>query len=794
MARLSKIRKIGSRYGIVLAVVLAALLGFWLRGLFGSTAPAADDAHAGQAHAEQAAGPQVWTCSMHPQIRLPGPGLCPICNMELIPLEAGDALEGAGLRQLTVSESAAKLMDVETLPVERKTVTATVRMVGKVEYDETRLAYITAWIPGRLDRLFIDYTGVPVREGDHMVSLYSPQLLAAQEELIQALKSAAKIDASNSEFMRQSAKDTVAAAREKLRLWGLNADQIAQIEQSGKVSDHITINAPTSGIVIHKNALEGMYVQEGTRIYTIADLSQVWVKLDAYESDLEWLRYGQKVEFTTVAYPGVSFAGTIAFIDPILDERTRTAKVRVNVANSDGRLKPQMFVKAVVHANIAGGGRVMDAELAGKWMCPMHPEIVKDEAGECDICGMPLVTTESLGYVSAEQADTAAPLVIPVSSALVTGTRAVVYVQKNVDGKPTFEGRQVVLGPRAGDYYQVRSGLAEGELVVVRGNFKIDSALQIMAKPSMMTPEGGGGGGGHQHGGAMTGEHAQDGASMPDSGVTALARHQLQQVVTAAREVAAAVESRELAPLKDAFTQVSRTIEQVDMTAMTGQAHAAWMELSMRLTNDAVEGAHAETLEEAQRVAHLLAGDLERLQQSLGLSSEHTTTAQSRPLLNEALSEQLGAVYDGYFKVQQALAEDSAEQAASAAQETLQALGGVDMTLFDSTSHDVWMKTSATLQNVLSQAAETDDIKVLRERFHSASQQLIRLTRALGAVGSDAIYVMHCPMAFDNAGADWLQRGQELRNPYFGAMMLQCGSIEEVISRANTESTEDLDD
>jgi Cu(I)/Ag(I) efflux system membrane fusion protein len=239
-----------------------------------------------------------------------------------------------------------------------------------------------------------------------------------------------------------------------------------------------------------------MYVQTGTKIYTIADLSQLWVKLDAYESDMMWVRYGQEVEFFTESYPGEVFKGTISFIDPVLNARTRTVKLRVNVANPDGKLKPEMFVRAVVRAKVAQGGRVMAKAMAGKWICPMHPDVVKDTMGSCDICGMDLVTTESLGYVKVD-APKVAPLVIPASAPLITGKRAVVYVQLPKTEKPTYEGREVVLGPRAGDYYLVKEGLAEGEIVVTNGNFKIDSALQIQAKPSMMSPEGS----------KMTGEH-----------------------------------------------------------------------------------------------------------------------------------------------------------------------------------------------------------------------------------------------------------------------------------------------
>jgi Cu(I)/Ag(I) efflux system membrane fusion protein len=239
-----------------------------------------------------------------------------------------------------------------------------------------------------------------------------------------------------------------------------------------------------------------MYVNTGTQIYTIADLSRVWVKLEAYESDITWIRYGQKVEILTESYPGERFEGRISFIDPTLNAKTRTVAVRVNVENIDGRLKPGMFVKGIVYSRVSAGGKVVEPDLAGKWISPMHPEIIKDRPGKCDICGMPLVQTEMLGYAAAEPKD--APIVIPVTVPLITGKRAVVYV-RSPDNNTMFEGREVVLGPRAGNYYIVLKGLHEGESVVVNGNFKIDSAMQIEAKPSMMNPEGGGMGAVHKH-------------------------------------------------------------------------------------------------------------------------------------------------------------------------------------------------------------------------------------------------------------------------------------------------------
>jgi len=481
----------------VVSAVLCGAIGF-AAGYFLQPASHGDGHVEVRSEAADKVIGQKWTCSMHPQIIRDGPGKCPICGMDLVPVSSlggGEAEE----RELVVSEEAAKLMEIETTAAVRKMAHVEVRMVGKVDYDETRVRHITAWVSGRIDRLYVDFTGTTVQQGDHLVYLYSPDLISAQAELLGALRAWKNLGSDSPAFVKRSAEATLEAAREKLRLLGLKPEQITEIEKSDRPVTHLTIYSPIGGVVIEKKATEGMYVQTGTHIYTVADLSQVWVKLDAYESDLVWIRYGQKVQFTTEAYPGEVLEGRISFISPVLDPKSRTVKVRVNVANPDGKLKPQMFVRAVVVSQVAEGGKVMEPELAGKWICPMHPSVIREQAGVCEICGMKLVRPESLGYEVAE-AGKKLPLVIPASAVLITGKRAVVYVQQEGVEPPTFEGREAVLGPRAGDYYIVKSGLAEGERVVTKGNFKIDSALQIQAKPSMMNPKGGSGpAGGHGH-------------------------------------------------------------------------------------------------------------------------------------------------------------------------------------------------------------------------------------------------------------------------------------------------------
>ncbi len=526
----------GRRVVTVIAIIAAFGLGLLLRG--GGPAPVAGDGHT-----EDAVGvPTTWTCSMHPQIQLPKPGQCPICFMDLIPLDTGDE-EDLGPRILVLSESAASLAEIQTTAVARRRIESRLRLIGEVAVDETRNRAISAWVPGRIDTLFVDFTGVEVAAGEPLVSLYSPVLYAAQAELISALAAVEELRESPDPLIRRTAAATVASARERLALWGLTPDQIADIEARGIARRHLTITSPLGGVVIHKNAVEGKYVDKGTMLYTVADLSQVWIVMEAYESDLVWLAEDQDIAFTVEALPGRTFSGHVVFIDPVLDPRTRTVKVRLEADNDAGLLKPGMFVHAVV-----------------------------------------VTTTEGVEP----------PLVIPASAPLITGERAVVYVRLPEREKPTFVGREIVLGPRAGDHYLVTSGLAEGELVVTKGNFKLDSALQIQAKPSMMNPGGGGPAPGHDHGGpapAVAGTSAgvddatsddQDGHAEILENVPAAFGRQLNGVLEAYLSLQAALAADDDAAAATAAHAAAAAVDGVDMS-LAGEAHAAWMEDAGRL-------------------------------------------------------------------------------------------------------------------------------------------------------------------------------------------------------------------
>ncbi len=390
-----------------------------------------------------------WTCSMHPQVRQPQPGDCPLCGMDLIPVEQTDG----GEREFSVSEEAKALIEIEVQTVVRRTPDVELRLVGRILADERKVSRITAWVAGRIEKLHVGFTGQTVESGDPMAEFYSPELLSAQQELIGA----------PSDAMRD-------AAVRKLELWGVTEEQIAAVESRGSAESVMTILAPVGGTVVEKSAIEGAHLMRGAPLFTIADLSTVWLALDAYESDLGWLAEGQPLQFTVDAYPGEEFEGSISFIDPVVSVSTRTVSLRADVPNESGKLKPGMLARATVHVSGASG-------MGHQGMAPGHS-----------------------GYAMATATDDdSPPLLVPASAPLITGRRAIVYVEVEGADLPTYEGREITLGQRAGDYYIVLDGLMEGERVVTNGNFKIDSELQIQAKPSMMSPEGGAKPAGHDH-------------------------------------------------------------------------------------------------------------------------------------------------------------------------------------------------------------------------------------------------------------------------------------------------------
>ncbi len=417
---------------------------------------------------------KIWTCAMHPQIRMNKPGKCPICGMKLIPLKEKHNNSSSNLT-VSLSPNAVKLAEVQTSKVVRKRAYAELKLNGILDYDETSTANIVANFSGRVEALYANYTGMFVKKGVHLAAVFGGELYVDQREILIAHKSLITAEKENNPERKQELLQTYNSVMNKMRVLGFTKEQVEKIIKRGKLSDTVIIYAPISGTIIKKNIVQGQYFKKGDNLFIISDLKHLWLNLDAYEMDIPFLRYGQKVTFSINALPGKIFTGKIVFIDPIMNTKNRTSKVRVLVDNNDNMLKPEMFATGTVSVEIGDKGVIKAKSLKGKWISPMHPEIINDKPGNCPICGMKLVPAETMGFYT-ESSNNKLPLVIPSTAPLITGKRVIVYVEL----KPgMYEAREVVLGPKVGDLYIVNSGLKTEEKVVTNGNFMIDSELQI---------------------------------------------------------------------------------------------------------------------------------------------------------------------------------------------------------------------------------------------------------------------------------------------------------------------------
>jgi Cu(I)/Ag(I) efflux system membrane fusion protein len=371
----------------------------------------------------------IWTCSMHPQIRMDHPGKCPICGMDLIPLEQSEneAMDPSSIR---LTKEAAELANVQTSVVTYQEPVKEVRLYGKVQADERNIQSQISQFPGRIEKLLVSFTGEIVHTGQPLAIIYSPNLITAQQELLETTA------------MKKSQPEIYEAARDKLRQWKLTDQQIDNIEISGKVLENFEILSNTQGIVLTRRVNNGDHVNQGTVLFDVADLSDVWIMFDAYESDLPFLNIGDRITYTVQSFPGSSYSGKISFIDPVINPVTRVAKVRVEVKNKSDNLKPEMFVTGIART---------------------HLDNYNDN------------------------------FIIPRSAVLWTGKRSVVYVKQPGFEEPVFKMREIELGPSLGDSYVVLNGLDEGEEIVTQGTFSVDAAAQLEGKPSMMnTGESGG--------------------------------------------------------------------------------------------------------------------------------------------------------------------------------------------------------------------------------------------------------------------------------------------------------------
>ena len=357
------------------------------------------------ASSDEAKTIRFWTCVMHPTVKMSEPGSCPVCKMDLIPVYEGSGLE------LTARQKA--LIPVRTEPVVFRKVSREIRTVGVLDYNETRMAYASTRISGWIEDLHIDFTGIKVRKSDELLSIYSPELVTAQEEYLTSLKSIEELQ--NTEYLqlRKSVEQTLTAAKSKLELYGLTLNQIEDIRNRGEVSTTLPLFAPMAGTVVHMNVSQGQHVNKGMNLYRIADLSSLWIMADVYEYELPWIYMGQAVEITAQSMPGLTFSGKVTYIYPFFDTQTRTQKVQIEVGNPIGRLRPGMYVTLQIKptlAEIYTDGAISEAPYA----CPMHPWITSEHPTECEICGMDLEPTRSDVVASESVSETEAKWACPM--------------------------------------------------------------------------------------------------------------------------------------------------------------------------------------------------------------------------------------------------------------------------------------------------------------------------------------------------------------------------------------------
>lgn len=409
------------KYIIYIAILAAGLLLGYL--FFGNTSKDNNIPNA-QAHNDEAVT-EMWTCSMHPQIMQPEPGDCPICGMELIPAASG--ADGLSPDQIKLSKNAMALANVETSVVGDGEVGDGVMLLsGKIQENQENNSVQSSYFSGRIEKLNVNFTGDKINRGQLLATIYAPELVSAQQELITAAS------------LKESQPKLYQAVRNKLKLWKLSESQINAIETSGKVRENFPVYATVSGTVSEKMVNEGDYVKQGQPLLKIANLSSVWAMFDAYENQLSSLKVGQDIKVTTKAYANKEFDAKISFIEPTLTTATRTVSVRAELNNKDGILKPGMFVE---------------------------------------------------GKASGTASNQKSTLVVPKTAVLWTGKRSVVYVKTNPD-EPIFEMREVSLGATTNDSYEILSGLQNGDEIVTNGTFTVDAAAQLQGKRSMMNNKG----------------------------------------------------------------------------------------------------------------------------------------------------------------------------------------------------------------------------------------------------------------------------------------------------------------
>ncbi|MBI2280389.1 MAG: efflux RND transporter periplasmic adaptor subunit [Bacteroidetes bacterium] len=532
-------------------------------------------------HIEESAH-QIWTCSMHPQIRMDKPGKCPICGMDLI-LADDNNQAASDPNEVSMTEEAMKLAEIQIMVVEKSKPEKEIRLLGKIKPDERLLNTQAVHIPGRIEKLYVNFTGEKIVKGQKIAKIYSPELVTAQKELFEAIKS------------KTTYPELYQASKNKLKLWKLNDNQIEAIEKKGEVVQEIDVLADYSGIVMKRNIELGDYVKEGTPLFDLADLSKVWVMFEAYETDIPWIHEGDNISFTINGEPRNTYNGTVNYIDPFVDAKTRITNVRVEVNNSQLKLLPEMYANGIVKADLKG---------------------VKNE------------------------------IIIPKSAILWTGKRAIVYVKVPNREMTSFVYREIILGEDVGEFYVVKNGLEEGEEIAVNGVFRIDASAQLSSKKSMMNPSADGGktSTGHNHGNMKAGEKTDETemANMKkkividQSKIPAKFKSQLGTVVNSYLLLKEKL-TNDNANIQTDVKAIQKSLKTVDMSLVMEDAHNEWMKALNSLNKELKLLEKAVNIEEQRNHFLTISKSLSDAVQKLGIQMEADKTLYIEfcPMANE---------------------------------------------------------------------------------------------------------------------------------------------------------------
>lgn len=539
-----------------IAVIVGLLAGYLLFGNGSNTTNLEMTDDQNQVESEN----QLWTCSMHPQIMQPEPGDCPICGMDLIPAETSS--EGLLADQFKLTENAMALANIQTSVVGNASASDnTVKLSGKIVENEEANSVQVSYFSGRIERLNVSFTGEEVRKGQLLATIYSPELYAAQQELLTAAS------------LKETQPALYQAVRNKLKLWKLSETQINQIETSGKVMENFPVYATVSGTVSEKLVAQGDYIKQGQPLLKIANLSTVWANFDVYENQIDQFKKGQEISITSKAYANKVVKAKVDFINPVLDSKTRTVKLRAILNNSDKAFKPGMFVE-------------------GK------------------ISGMTTIKEQILS--------------IPSSAVLWTGERSLVYVKADAN-QPVFEMREIVLGNQMGTSYEVIEGLNNGDEIVTNGTFTVDAAAQLQGKKSMMNKEGGKTSTGHEgHGGSDTSSTSQVEMSLNERiAVSKEFQNQLRKVYDSYINLKNALVKDDSQKASKDAKDMQTNMSQIDMKLLTNNtAHNQWMSLENEIKKGATAISSATNIKDQRTHFKPLSSNLIEAVQVFGVNEK----------------------------------------------------------------------------------------------------------------------------------------------------------------------------